>query len=302
MMNPEKQKKDDMSRRKFFKIAASGVAAFTILPNFTVSGLGHKEDLKTGLKVALAQVPVTNSIKQNLQELKMAVEYAADEKANILLTPEGSLSGYNASFDAKEAKEALDELTAKARLSKLGLALGTCMFEEDGLCYNELRFYQPDGTYLGCHTKQLLCANMMEKEPKGEIDVFHKMPLKVFNFMGITVGGLICNDMWANPMWSPEPDPHLPRLLAAMGAKIIFHAVNGGRDDSTFSQNTIKRFHETHLLMHSIANHISIVTVDNAYPFDTGVSSIGGVVSEAEWLFQLPDKGRQYGSYRLDSI
>ena len=30
-----------LSRRNFVKTAASGAAAFTILPNFTVSGLGH---------------------------------------------------------------------------------------------------------------------------------------------------------------------------------------------------------------------------------------------------------------------
>jgi len=30
-----------------------------------------------------------DNINQNLQELKMAVDYAKDEKANILLMPEG---------------------------------------------------------------------------------------------------------------------------------------------------------------------------------------------------------------------
>ncbi|MDR0472858.1 MAG: carbon-nitrogen hydrolase family protein [Treponema sp.] len=253
------------------------------------------------IKVALAQIPVTNNIAQNLQELKAAVDYAGDEKADILLTPEASLSGYSSAFDKKEATEAIDELTAKAKALTVGLALGTCMIEKDGLCYNELRFYQPDGSYLGCHTKQLLCGSL-EEPPKGEIEYYKKMPLQVFNFIGITVGGLICNDMWANPMVTPTPDPHLTHLLAAMGAKVIFHAVNGGRDNSSFSQGTIKKFHEVHLLMNSIANHIPIVSVDNAYPLETGVSSKGGIVTEAEWVFSLPDKGRQYGSYMLNMV
>ena len=34
-------KSNEISRRKFVKVAASGTAAFTILPSFTVSGLGH---------------------------------------------------------------------------------------------------------------------------------------------------------------------------------------------------------------------------------------------------------------------
>jgi hypothetical protein len=33
--------KHGISRRTFVKTAATGAAAFTILPNFTVSGLGH---------------------------------------------------------------------------------------------------------------------------------------------------------------------------------------------------------------------------------------------------------------------
>ena len=34
-------KSDDISRRNFVKATTSGAAAFTILPSFTVSGLGH---------------------------------------------------------------------------------------------------------------------------------------------------------------------------------------------------------------------------------------------------------------------
>ena len=44
-MKKENQKSANtsgISRRNFVKVAASGAAAFTILPNFTVSGLGHK--------------------------------------------------------------------------------------------------------------------------------------------------------------------------------------------------------------------------------------------------------------------
>jgi hypothetical protein len=39
--NQNKGATNDISRRNFVKTAASGAAAFTILPSFTVSGLGH---------------------------------------------------------------------------------------------------------------------------------------------------------------------------------------------------------------------------------------------------------------------
>jgi len=202
-------------------------------------------------------------------------------------------------FDTKEADEALKETTAYAREKNLGLALGTCMHENDGKCYNELRFYLPNGDYLGCHTKTLLCGSS-DDDPKGEVEHFSIMPLRTFDFMGITIGGLICNDMWANPSCTPMPDPHLTRQLAKMGAQVIFQAVNGGRDGSDFSQKTVKRFHEDHLLMKANADNIFIATVDNALPMDIGVSSIGGVVSPTGWKFQVSDVGCHIESYTID--
>ncbi len=40
-INQKSKDPKDMSRRNFVKTAASGSAAFTILPNFSISGLGH---------------------------------------------------------------------------------------------------------------------------------------------------------------------------------------------------------------------------------------------------------------------
>jgi len=251
------------------------------------------------IRVTMAQIPVYAEICRNVSTIKEAVMQAAADKADILLTPEGSLSGYSHLHDAREADEALAEITAYARDKHVGLALGTCKFENDGKCYNELRFYLPNGDYLGCHTKTLLCGSS-DDIPKGEIEHFSVMPLRTFDFMGITVGGLICNDMWANPSCTPMDDPHLTRQLAKMGAQVIFQAVNGGREDSDFSQKTVKRFHEDHVLMKANADHVYIATVDNAFPMDIGVSSIGGVVSPDGWEFQLIDKGCHIESHTID--
>ena len=172
--------------------------------------------------------------------------------------------------------------------------------EADGLCYNELRFYLPDGTYLGCHTKTLLCGTITEPTV-GEINHFATKPLRVFDFNGITVGGLICNDMWANPGCTPTVDTHLSHRLAQMGAKVIFHAVNGGRDDSELSQVTTKRFHECHVLLKAAADDVFIVTVDNSFPHTMPTSSIGGVAGpDARWAYRMEDKGQQFGVYTLE--
>jgi len=105
---------------------------------------------------------------------------------------------------------------------------------DDGKCYNQIRFYDSDGTFLGFHNKILRCGTMTDPS-KGEINHFAARPLRTYQVKGITIGGLICNDMWANPQCTPMPDPHLSQKLSEMGARIIFQAINGGRNGSDWS-------------------------------------------------------------------
>ena len=92
------------------------------------------------LRVAGAQIPVGTDIKANTANLLRAIDIAAGKGADILLTPEGSLSGYTHEFDTAVAEHALVEVTTAAAGKNLGLALGTCYFEGDGRCYNQVRF------------------------------------------------------------------------------------------------------------------------------------------------------------------
>jgi predicted amidohydrolase len=151
------------------------------------------------LRVFGAQIPVSLDIRQNVLTLCRAVEQAARVQADILLTPEGSLSGYTHEFDADLLLAGLKEVTALARQRQVGLALGTCFKENDGLVYNQIRFYTANGTYLGFHSKILRCKNMLNPEPPGEVDHFAATELKALSFNGFQIGGLICNDLWANP-------------------------------------------------------------------------------------------------------
>lgn len=250
------------------------------------------------LNVSIFQMPVSADINSNVRLLRDAVRKAAADRADILLTPEGALSGYTHLFDRQLAGEALKEITALAKEVSLGLALGTCL-EEDGKVYNQLRFYLPNGEYLGCHTKTLLCGTT-SGPLQGEITHFSRLPLKVFDFNGLTIAGLICNDLWANPLCTPDPNPFLCRQLAGRGAKVIFHAVNGGRDESSFTQETARLFHETNLLMNARADNVFIVTADNASPENLGVSSPGGVVSPGGWAYRLPLKGAWQQTFLID--
>lgn len=252
------------------------------------------------LKVAAAQICVTDDIRANEGRILRAVDYAVSRKAAILLTPEGSLSGYRSLFDRNAVKDALGRITRRAREGGLGLALGTCFYEEDGRCYNQLRFYDRSGCFLGFHSKTLTCGSL-KKPYRGEINDYAVKPPEVFDFEGITVGGLICNDMWGNPECTPQPDPHLSQLLSDMGAKIIFHAVNGGRDESGYSQVVTRNFHESNLRMRARAGNIWILTADNAYPPDKPNSCTGGVIApDGSPMYQAPRTGEYFFTCGID--
>ena len=67
------------------------------------------------LRVAGAQIPVTEDVTENETAIGRAIRFAAKENADILLTPEGSLSGYTANFNAEVVADALERVTAKSR-------------------------------------------------------------------------------------------------------------------------------------------------------------------------------------------
>ena len=246
------------------------------------------------LRVAVAQMPVTRDIAANVETISRAIDRAVAEKAEVLLTPEGSLSGYTPQFDQLQVEEGLRTLVAKASSAGLALAVGTCFVEpDDGRCYNQIRFYSGEGTFLGFHSKTLRCGTMTDP-PKGEINHYAARPLRTFKLKGITVGGLICNDMWANPGCTPMPDPHLSQQLSEMGAKIIFQAINGGRDGSDWSREVYWPFHETNLRIRARAGKLWMVTADNCAPTHIPCSAPSGVLRpDGHWAAKAPDQGEQ---------
>lgn len=251
------------------------------------------------LIVAGAQIPVTRNVESNLKAIKRAIDFAVDESADILLTPEGSLSGYTHEFDQEATRDALEMILSWAS-GRLGLALGTCYVEEDGLRYDQIRFYDKDGHYLGFHSKILLCSTLTAPV-EGEIKYYGVKPLRAFAFKGVSIGGLICNDLWANPCCTDTPDVHLSQQLARMGAKVIFHVVNGDRDSSEFSRIVARNFHESNLRMRARAGRVWIVTADNCFPDDIPCSSPSGIVNpDGNWEVKLPPQGEGFFAHAID--
>ncbi len=254
------------------------------------------------LRIAGAQIPVTGSMEDNFKAVMRAVDFAIDEKADILLTPEGSLSGYTGEFDQDVLEEMLRKIVARARKGKLSLALGTCFHDAgDQNCYNQIRFYDGDGVHLGSHCKILLCKSLTRSGDRSIDESFSSKPLSAFQFKGIAIGALICNDLWANPGCTPMPDPHLTQQLSGLGVKIVFHAVNGGRSPDEFSRVVAWQYHESNLRMRARAGGLWIVTVDNCYPEDQQCSAPSGVVNpDGDWVCRAPSMGERFFAHTIE--
>ncbi len=266
----------------------------------TKSASSSDTESSTLLRVAIAQIPVTRSIPSNIETISRAIDFAFAEKADILLTPEGSLSGYTHAFDRTQVEQGLRRLVAKASSGQLALALGTCYVEpDDGRCYNQIRFYDGNGAFLGFHSKILLTGS--RKDPaKGEINNFATSSIRTFEIKGITVGGLICNDLWANPGSTLMPDPHLTQQLSEKGARIVFQAINGGRNGSDWSRGPVWAFHESNLQLRARAGKLWIVSADNCFPTNIPCSAPSGVLRpDGSWALKASSQGEQLLVYTI---
>lgn len=273
-------------------MAGAGLVVCALLSSVTTVGRG--EETKSELRVATAQIPVTGDISANAEAIHRALDVAIREDADILLTPEGSLSGYTPNFDQAEVEKQLEEILDRAGAAQLALALGTCYVEADDMkCYNEIRFYDADGQFLGFHTKTLLCGSLTDP-PKGEVNSYFTRPLRTFELNGIRVGGLICNDMWGNPQCTPIPDPHLSQRLSEAGAQIIFVAINGGRNGGDWSEQVYWHYHETNMRMRAAAGKVWVVSADNCFPQDIPCSAPSGVLQpDGNWAAKAHRQGEQ---------
>jgi predicted amidohydrolase len=249
------------------------------------------------VKIAAAQIEVSRDIDRNMATLERALAYAADEHADVLATPEGSLSGYWADFDPEGVAAAVESLVRMASRRGVALALGTCYLEPDGKPYDELRFYDRDGTFRGFHAKILLCKKVGNPATESELDRFATKPLGVTAFEGVRAGGLVCNDLWANPEATVMDDPHLTQRLAALGAEVIFHAVNSGqsRDEELRLQ---RAYHDANLRMRARAARVWIVTVDAADRSGlAGSRAPSGVLDPTgRWVVKAPERGEAFFS------
>jgi predicted amidohydrolase len=237
---------------------------------------------------------VTRDIGQNELKIMNALATAGRDRADFLVTPEGSLSGYQPDFNQEELDSSLERITQTARDLGVGLFLGTCFKERENgreKCYNQVRVYTPQGAYLGYYAKILRCSPPEDPEG-GEVRDYAQGHLKLFEAKGVKIGVLICNDLWATPGYTCLPNPYLPLQLKKMGAQIIVHSINSATDPR------FRSFHNASVEAWAMTLKLPIVGVNAAGANDAAVNAPTSVVGpDGVRLITAPETGEQYFSY-----
>jgi|TARA_B110000444_G_scaffold258679_1_gene300231 hypothetical protein len=270
------------------------------------------------VRIAGAQIPCTPVVRDNVEHIKKAIDYAIENRCDYLVTPEGALSGYDHGGIAattfgidpfenlSDLEDGLKTVEAYAK-DKVGLCLGTLWKEKErfgDVGRNQIRFYAKNGQLRGA-TNKSFCINpqdlpFMEHDTNKDGLLAWKLGDETFQF---NVVGLVCNDMWGHGMSGHKAIPWHAKQQYNMGGRqdlqLFVHSTNGFRGNGKKMETLFNNWHHAHLTMMSYLSEIPIITVDNCYHMDGTeyhgqTSSESGVVVRGEFVTEVPRSGTQY--------
>lgn len=235
---------------------------------------------KRTYRIAVAQLRVDgDDMELNACGILDAVELAAAEGADFLVTPEMALTGYHGRFDLARRNRLVKLVRSAAGEAGVTVMLG-CGDKLAGKAYNEVLVVGRDGRILGRHAKIVATDGDRKWCTPGK-------RLRTFCDRGLTFGCLICNDLWVTPGCGPYPDPRLTLQLAGKGARVVFHSVHSGQ-----SKRHIP-YHESNLALRAREGKLHIAVANAAS--NTGVNCATGIMGpEGDWLVRCNRRGRQF--------
>ena len=187
--------------------------------------------MKQKIKIALAQVDtVLGNMEKNLNTHKQLIRKAIEEKCDLIIFPELSLSGYSlkdavydvALFDDDPKLDPLKELS-----KNISIIVGTVELSRRYEIYNTLFFYEA-GKLLAKHRKVYLPTYGLFEEKRyfSSGNRFRAFDSELGRF-----GLLVCEDVW---------HPTSGMILAQDGASVIFVSAAGiarGFDTESLPKN-----------------------------------------------------------------
>ena len=235
---------------------------------------------KRTYRIAVAQLRVSpDDMELNACGILDAIDLAAKEGADFLVTPEMALTGYHDRFDKARRNQLVKLVREAAAAGKVTVMLG-CGDKRGGKVYNEVLVIGGDGRLIGRHAKIVATNGDRKWSVPGT-------RLKIFRDRGLTFGCLICNDLWVTPGCGPYPDPRLTLQLANKGARVVFHSIHSGRSKMHTP------YHESNVMLRAREGGLYIATANASQP--TGVNCATGVMGpDCEWVIRCNRRGRQF--------
>lgn len=257
-------------------------------------------------RLAGAQIPVRKTVTENLITLKAAIDWAAENKVDFLVTPEASLSGYVKDFDtSQDLVGALTEIEKYTAYKGVGLCLGTLWTEDEGtkkVKRNQIRYYDKQGQLAGITNKTLLAPEDYEigiepnTRPNGiYLPLMHDDGTET----EITSAGFICKDLYGRANY-----PNLPSMAREAKVMLGIHSTNAMRNVGECYDPVMYDWHKANLQIVSYLAGGPIITVDNSImlngdEYDGPTSSPSGILIGGKWVVQAPSTGTQYFYYDL---
>ncbi len=154
------------------------------------------------------QIAIAHDVSKNVETLKRAIDWAAENNVEYLITPEGALSGYFADALSDEnwpkVQKGEIEIVEYAASKGVGLGLGTFWREDEPqgtINRNQTRFYNWMGNFEGYYNKiriiesDIVVPGIDSSQMGGEHVSIDLTP-REFPQGTFSVGVLICNDFY----------------------------------------------------------------------------------------------------------
>lgn len=169
------------------------------------------------IRAVLAQVPVTRDVEANVRVARQVL--ADNESADLIVFPEGLVSGYSADLwwlgaaDAEAIEAGLGKLVRAARHGRTSLWVGSLVRAETDMWRNVAVGITPEGRVF-----EYQKANLATCE-RGLVAAGNALPVFDLPIAGgaVPVGVQICRELRHPEQW---------RVLAAAGAKLFLHLNN----------------------------------------------------------------------------
>jgi len=235
------------------------------------------------IRILGVQMSVSTKLDENLPKI---LDHIQGGGADFILFPEMCLTGYHGGFSQKAVESACEQIETACRLHYVTALIGTG-WKEEGHSYIQTRILGDTGELIGTQEKLVPTEDDRTFCRPGE-------ELRTFEHRGINFGCLICNDLWVAPGCGPYPDPRLSYQLGKRGARIIFHSIHSGSDQ------THTAYHESNLVLRAMESKVHICTA-NAVDTKGPVNALSGVVSpQGHWVVQCPRLDEQTYIFDLD--